>query len=599
MAAASAGASVAKAWPKEWRMRSERSPIFAEYVLLAQAGGWGDLVQKEDMDIGPSDALVIVDMQNDFIPVDALNPDGGAFGVAEGARIAPLIVELAEHFAARGAPIAACRDYHPDDHCSFLPNGGDFPSHCIQGSVGSHFYEPIGRCVQDLRSRGSKVEVVFKGFHEDVDSFGCFQYPDRPPTFERVSCRNPTKDRRRRNLHGCSLAAWTGACILRRSNREADVNAPPDVLSAHRKETLADWFKREGVRRVFACGLALDFCVMDTVLNAVEEGFREAYLLLDAARAAYLPGRGEFGSGFVQDPVALKQKMVRSRVRLAPCAAILPAGGDPASAASDPSRCDLALSAPGFPETFGPVALLQATRDLDLELDFETGRWLDRGRHAEELRRRGCEPSGSITTTFAITLDAKTRAKLGLPKEARFCTWANPADGISGISSNATAYWATTSIWASFYFCGGFLYLDESKAVVDVRAMATGQGLHFRPPQSWRGSFSEALKGRWQRVTMPYLRKTGASLFAWIHPGEELCEPSTGKRWTVCAHGAFVYLFHDDLSVSDSRDVYFEVMSFEESAVKDGIGKIAVEAQKLAPAKASAPFWARVLPCCS
>ena len=163
----------------------------------------------------------------------------------------------------------------------------------VQGSLGSHFYQPIGQCVQDLRAKGKRVEVVFKGFHEGIDSFGAFRYPDAAPSFSRLAHSTAAATEapeRHPRLHGCALVTWTGACILKRSNEKEDINAPPDVLAAHRRVTLSEWFRKEGVRRVFACGLAADFCVLDTVLNAKAEGFEEAYMVLDATRAAHLPG---------------------------------------------------------------------------------------------------------------------------------------------------------------------------------------------------------------------------------------------------------------------------------------------------------------------
>ena len=138
-------------------MQAQQCPLFTEYICLARDAGWEDIVAPEDLDLGPTDGLVIVDMENDFVPVDDLNPHGGAFACTEGNVIAPLVARLAEAFAAHGGVVAACRDYHPKDHCSFIPNGGEFPPHCVQGSVGSHFYKPIGDCVQSLRMQKKKV----------------------------------------------------------------------------------------------------------------------------------------------------------------------------------------------------------------------------------------------------------------------------------------------------------------------------------------------------------------------------------------------------------------------------------------------------------
>ena len=64
-----------------------------------------------------SDALIVVDMQRDFLP-------GGALGVAEGDVIVPLINRYVHLFSLKTLPIAYSRDWHPHDHCSFQKQGG-------------------------------------------------------------------------------------------------------------------------------------------------------------------------------------------------------------------------------------------------------------------------------------------------------------------------------------------------------------------------------------------------------------------------------------------------------------------------------------------
>merc|ERR1719182_479960 len=157
-------------------------------------------------------------MQNDFIPHDVA-PEGGRFGVPEGGSCVAPIVKLIEEFASQGAMIVATRDYHPHDHCSFTGFGGPFPPHCVQGSTGSYFYPSIGKALikaAEVKDRQqakaatkapsrktnlkridmdtahafhtpadretvqnfarpcpkAAVEIVFKGFVEEVDSFG-------------------------------------------------------------------------------------------------------------------------------------------------------------------------------------------------------------------------------------------------------------------------------------------------------------------------------------------------------------------------------------------------------------------------------------------
>ena len=63
-------------------------------------------------------------------------------------------------------------------------------------------------------------------------------------------------------------------------------------------------------------GLALDFCVLDTCLNASSLGFRGVYMVLDAARAAHIPGVGSFGSGFLSDPAGVASKLEAAAVQV-------------------------------------------------------------------------------------------------------------------------------------------------------------------------------------------------------------------------------------------------------------------------------------------
>ena len=86
-----------------------------------------------------------------------------------------------------------------------------------------------------------------------------------------------------------------------------DVNAPPDVLAVledgvdRQRRTLAQALEAKR-GRLFVCGLALDFCVMDSCLNAVAAGVEGVHMVLDACRAAHIAGVGAHGSGFLSDP---------------------------------------------------------------------------------------------------------------------------------------------------------------------------------------------------------------------------------------------------------------------------------------------------------
>ncbi|GBQ62820.1 nicotinamidase [Ameyamaea chiangmaiensis NBRC 103196] len=101
-------------------------------------------------------ALIIVDMQIDFMP-------GGALAIAEGDRLVPSINTLAH--AGFGA-VVATKDWHPADHCSFRDHGGPWPAHCIAGSRGADLCPGL-----DPRP---VTHVLHKGLHADCDSYSAF-----------------------------------------------------------------------------------------------------------------------------------------------------------------------------------------------------------------------------------------------------------------------------------------------------------------------------------------------------------------------------------------------------------------------------------------
>ncbi len=167
---------------------------------------------------GKGDALIVVDLQNDFLP-------GGALAVPEGDEIVSLINRCIERFVSRGLPVVATRDWHPADHCSFAEQGGTWPAHCVAGTVGAAFAPGL--------NLPDDVIVISKATRADQEAYSGFS--------------------------GTGLAA---------SLRE------------------------RGVRRVFVGGLATDYCVLNTVLDALTAGF-ETVLLDDAIRAVDVePGDG-------------------------------------------------------------------------------------------------------------------------------------------------------------------------------------------------------------------------------------------------------------------------------------------------------------------
>jgi len=82
------------------------------------------------------DALIIVDLQRDFLP-------GGALGVVGGDAALNTMNEYLTVFAAKQLPVFATRDWHPNNHCSFIAQGGPWPPHCIAGSQGAAFGDEL------------------------------------------------------------------------------------------------------------------------------------------------------------------------------------------------------------------------------------------------------------------------------------------------------------------------------------------------------------------------------------------------------------------------------------------------------------------------
>jgi nicotinamidase/pyrazinamidase len=161
------------------------------------------------------EALVIVDVQNDFCP-------GGALAVADGDAVVPEVNAL----AARVPFVVATRDWHPPDHGSFRERGGIWPAHCVAGTDGAELHPGVERSRIDT--------IVDKGQSVDSDGYSGFE-----------------------------------ATGLERT------------LRAH------------GVDRVHIAGLALDYCVRATALDARRAGFAVT-LHRSATRAVEAtPGDGE------------------------------------------------------------------------------------------------------------------------------------------------------------------------------------------------------------------------------------------------------------------------------------------------------------------
>jgi nicotinamidase/pyrazinamidase len=109
---------------------------------------------------GEGDALVIVDVQKDFLP-------GGALGVTDGSAVVPVLNGWIERFAAAGRPVIFTRDWHPPDHCSFEDQGGTWPAHCVADSDGAAF-------AGDLRVPAGAM-IVSKAVQPDEEAYSGFQ----------------------------------------------------------------------------------------------------------------------------------------------------------------------------------------------------------------------------------------------------------------------------------------------------------------------------------------------------------------------------------------------------------------------------------------
>lgn len=155
----------------------------------------------------------------------------GALAVPEGDRVVPVINRAIELFRAKGLPILASRDWHPAETSHFKAFGGVWPVHCVKGTEGAAFHP-------DLRLPDDAI-VVSKGMDPRRDDYSAFMgvAPDGTP--------------------------------------------PAELL------------RRLGVTEIFVGGLATDYCVKETVLAGLREGFR-VVLLEDAARGVDLqPGDSE------------------------------------------------------------------------------------------------------------------------------------------------------------------------------------------------------------------------------------------------------------------------------------------------------------------
>ncbi|WGR91002.1 bifunctional nicotinamidase/pyrazinamidase [Bradyrhizobium sp. ISRA443] len=185
------------------------------------------------MTIRPDDLLLVIDVQNDFCP-------GGALAVADGDAVVPVVNRLAERFD----HVVLTQDWHPAGHSSFasshpgaaafssvtMPYGPQtlWPDHCVQGTPGAAFHPQLATDRAEL--------VVRKGFRAAIDSYSAFFENDRT---------TPTG--------------------------------------------LAGYLRERGLTRIVMAGLATDYCVHYSALDARRLGF-EATVVLSGCRAIDLGG---------------------------------------------------------------------------------------------------------------------------------------------------------------------------------------------------------------------------------------------------------------------------------------------------------------------
>eukprot|EP01063_Lacrimia_lanifica_P032887 TRINITY_DN570_c0_g2_i1.p1 TRINITY_DN570_c0_g2~~TRINITY_DN570_c0_g2_i1.p1 ORF type:complete len:530 (+),score=142.32 TRINITY_DN570_c0_g2_i1:103-1692(+) len=512
-------------------------PAGKEFTELCFAQGLQKLLQSGEITLTEDDVLVIVDLQNDFVPNDRLNPKGGRFGVHEGADTVPAIVQLMEHFLKAGARVVATRDYHPIDHVSFNTEKGHFPPHCIQGAIGSHFYSIIGDALErGLEKYGpEKVIVVFKGYHEDIDSFGSFEYP---PGYEkeRLCFREGAEGKRCPAAGGC-LLDWTGSRQFKCSSLlfgDYNINAPPDILALEDSMSLADKVGH-GKGRGFVTGLALDFCCLDTAVNAAAKGvFKETIFIWDACRAAYIPHVGAHGSGFLTDPAEVCKKLDAHKIRVIPTVAITKSRSLPELGAI--------ASTGAFPDELGPFGLRPLSKNT---IDYSQ----NGAAYTIQNRKPGSWFEGTYTGT--CTTGAKG-----------FCF---PCADLAAVpAAKRLNYLGTQDPFCDFLCYGGFVTGSDAEVTLEAISsyvMQCNVWLHFLGVEKLDPVFAKALfnTGAFKNITIQALREKGYTKFTWLSPHEEIVDSDSKKTFQNWPMGAFVYMTGADI---DSA-IYFSVKSRE------------------------------------
>lgn len=205
-------------------------------LAAAQLAGVGRvLADHHKVKITDSDALIVIDVQNCFMP-------GGSLPVPKGDEVVPLINSLAGRFKC----VVMTQDWHPARHASFASTHGKEPFSVIDMPYGKQVMWP-DHCVQNTEDANlhstldlTKANLILrKGFNPDVDGYSAFYDNDK---------KSPTG--------------------------------------------LTGYLKARKVKRVFICGLATDFCVMWSAVDARKDGF-ECVVIEDASRGIDVRGSME------------------------------------------------------------------------------------------------------------------------------------------------------------------------------------------------------------------------------------------------------------------------------------------------------------------
>lgn len=113
----------------------------------------------ENINFTSGDALLVVDVQNDFC-------SGGSLEVPDGNAVVPVLNRCMAEARAAGIPVFASRDWHPVDHTSFQAQGGPWPVHCVQDTPGAQFHPELAVDESTIR--------ISKGTRFDKDAYSAF-----------------------------------------------------------------------------------------------------------------------------------------------------------------------------------------------------------------------------------------------------------------------------------------------------------------------------------------------------------------------------------------------------------------------------------------